>query len=520
MISHLLTIFLPVLSLFLGFLLFIAIRYKGFVEEDHLGEPRLTSPAFKLVKNVIVKSFLSLELILILLSVYTLSFTVDHVSTYAHTSQAIEVPHKYSTLMVKRGFVPLDVINEITERYIILYQVFGGVELDNETYYIIIIECGIDHLHREDDELLHIMNSYCAYLNNGYVIVDYDSNINLKDVSSLFVGVKLFKADLSRLVDIEFAPGLYAVHSIGTIGGLSLRIEQHDRLLLAPMMTEVLDIIRDKRYDIQTIVIDYDSRIYSENNSEVGELLDVFDYIVVNENGRAIIMSGSYIPTSQTIIGIVLSFIISMILIYAVGGGFIEKIIVMGKDLFVLGVTKELFTSSVVLGILITMFLSALPLIILCSIGLAGGIAVLNFVISTIGFVTLTSYKLRTNIGKTPHLGFITSYSYVIDTYVPPEDLISCFRELLKEEDFFMLNEIEKVEEKNTHVVRLELIYKKALSTIASVEVFIDRIDRGAKYTIITDVWSLEDLSSKTISTIYRMALSKFVGGVMSCLEG
>lgn len=520
MLDHVFTVFLPTFTLFVSFLVFIVLKYKGFVEEDHLGELKLTSPAFKLIKNVIVKSFLSIEVILILLSVYILSFTVSYTSTYAYTSQVIDVIPQYSMLMVKRNLVPLDVIAKFTTRYIALYQVFKGVEIGNETYYIIMVKCSIDYANEKEIMLLDKLIKYCKYLDDGYIVADTASTISGEALSSILTdaNVNIVKISLNELIDVELAPGLYAVHSIGTIGGLSLKIEQPDKLLLIPISTRILDTVCGRECDVQTIVLDYSYTIPSKDYLET--FLNVFDYVVINENGKATILSNNYVPTPKTILSLILSFVISMILIYAVGGGFIEKVISMGKDLFVLGVTKELFTSVVILGTMITVFLSSLPLVALYWTRYVDSVAILNFIISAIGFVTLTSYRLKADIGKALHLGLITSYNYVTDVYIMPDDLVKCLKEVLREEDFFLLSEIERMKEEKYHVIRLELIYKKALSTIASVEVLIDRINHGAKYTIITDVWSLEDMPGETISSIQRLALSKVVGGVISCLEG
>jgi len=113
----------------------------------------------------------------------------------------------------------------------------------------------------------------------------------------------------------------------------------------------------------------------------------------------------------------------------------------------------------------------------------------------------------------------LNNYSYVVDTYVSPSVLTECLKDVLKEDDFFYISEIESIKE-NLWVIRIELIYKKALSTLASVEIYIDKVDHGVEYTIAVDVWSMEDLPREIINSIQRLALAKIVGGVEECLEG
>ncbi|MEM4849140.1 MAG: hypothetical protein QXM55_05855, partial [Ignisphaera sp.] len=97
--------------------------------------------------------------------------------------------------------------------------------------------------------------------------------------------------------------------------------------------------------------------------------------------------------------------------------------------------------------------------------------------------------------------------------------LVSCLRGILSEDDFFGISEIEGLKEKNLQIIRIELIYKRALSTLASVEIYIDRIDNNFRYSVFVDVWSMEDSTREFLSSIQRLALSKIVGGVISCIE-
>ncbi|MEM3980128.1 MAG: hypothetical protein QXF79_02595, partial [Ignisphaera sp.] len=146
-------------------------------------------------------------------------------------------------------------------------------------------------------------------------------------------------------------------------------------------------------------------------------------------------------------------------------------------------------------------------------------IAVLNYIISVVSFVVITSRRLKTIVGESLYPGFVDSYSYVINIYTPLDKLVSCLRGILSEDDFFGISEIEGLKEKNLQIIRIELIYKRALSTLASVEIYIDRIDNNFRYSVFVDVWSMEDSTREFLLSIQRLALSKIVGGVISCIE-
>lgn len=511
-------ILLPIIIIFTSIIVFILTKYKGFTEEDHLSEIKLVSPAFKLIKNIISKAFLSPEITLILLTMYTLSFTVACTSTFSYTSQVLDigVGYNYNALLVKKGSVPFETISSILHNFIIVYQVFKGLVADNDIYYVLIIKCNIDN-YRNRSELLQELSRFCKYLSFNYVIAHSDSNINETTILNMLKKpFNLVKVNLSRIANLELAPGVYFVHSVGTIGGLSLRIENIDKILLIPMLNNTLTILCPQECDTQTLVIGFDPiEQYQDNMSKI---LELFDYMILSAEGGVLVISKNLVPTVRTLLSMVLSFTISMIVIYAVGGGFIERIMNMYSNLYVLGITKNFFRSAVLLGMIITLFLTSIPLITISWIGYISSIALLNYFVSSTGFIVITSHRLRSaSKGAYPEL--VSGYSYTIDIITPMDKLISCLKNMLAKDDFFVVNEIEGIKEERFDIIRVELIYRKALSTLASVEIYMDKIDNSARYNIVVDVWSLEDSSLQFLSSVQRLALSKISGGVISCIE-
>lgn len=508
---------ISILTLYIGIIVYITLKYKGFVEEDILSEVKLISPAFKLIKNIVSRALLSIEIILILLTMYILSFTVAYTSTFSYSSQILDIKIEYNSLMVRKELVPIEVITSKLHYFIAEYQIFKGFNIGNNTYYVLIAKCVLPDNYEENSTLIVELNELCKYLSSNYVIVDDDSLLDKETISSfLNISLNLIKVDLTKLINLELAPGVYFVHSIGILGGLSLRIENPKELILLPMMNNILASFCPQECDIQTLVISFNSIEKFKINTD--EFLKIFDYIIINIDGKAIAISKSFTPTPKTILGIILSFFISMILMYSVGGGFIEKMLSVYNNLYVLGVTKNFFRSAILLGLMIAFLLTSLPLATLSWLGYVNGIALLNYFISSIGFIILTSNRFH-GTARLMYPGIIGGHTYVIDTFISMDKLVSCLREMLIDDDFFTVTEIEGIREERFNVVRVELIYKKALSTLASVEIYIDKVDSNVRYNIVVDVWSLEDSSPQSLSSIQRLALSKISGGVLTCIE-
>ncbi|MEM1844571.1 MAG: hypothetical protein QW311_02800, partial [Ignisphaera sp.] len=141
------------------------------------------------------------------------------------------------------------------------------------------------------------------------------------------------------------------------------------------------------------------------------------------------------------------------------------------------------------------------------------------YLISSITSTYIITSQLSSRIGKYKPQSISSTFSYIVDRYVPNNVLVECFKSFLINDDFFNIDEIESVVEESYYMIRIELIYRRALTTVSSVEIYVERIDHGVKYTVIVDVWSLEDLTNRTLSSIQRLALSKVVGGVISCIE-
>ncbi|MEM4502057.1 MAG: hypothetical protein QXV42_01245, partial [Ignisphaera sp.] len=113
-----LLVLLPPLVLFAVSLFVIAKKYRGYVEEDHLGEIRLVSPALKLVKNIVKKSFISVEMLLIFLTLYVSAFNSSYATTFIFSSYSLDIKTDFNLLAVSDTIVPTDILDKIGHKYV------------------------------------------------------------------------------------------------------------------------------------------------------------------------------------------------------------------------------------------------------------------------------------------------------------------------------------------------------------------------------------------------------------------
>ncbi|MEM2008796.1 MAG: hypothetical protein QXK50_06480 [Ignisphaera sp.] len=512
-----LLVLLPPLTLFAISLFIIAKKYQGFVEEDHLGEIRLVSPTLKLVKNIVKKSFISIEMLLIFLTLYVSAFNSSYATTFSFSSYSLNIEPNFSLLTVSDTIVPSDILDKIGHKYVAVVQVFTPLQIDGKDFYSLLTRCDIDYY--PNNELLTILLEYCV--NEGTVLIDRNSEVSEKSIIKLLgrYNITIAKASMTPLTDIELIPGVYVVHSIGTIGGLSLKIEDPEKLIIMPFTRSVIENICPRYCSLKTIIIGFDD--YNLYRDIFDDLVTEFNYVVLKEPTQfgVKVYSRTYVPTVKSIISLVISFMISVIMVYAVSGGLVEKLIDMGHTLFIEGITKELFIAIATLGILLTVTSMIFPILVVSSLGILKSLAIVTYLISSIASTYIITSQLSSRIGKYKPQSISSTFSYIVDKYVPNDVLVECLKSFLIDDDFFNIDEIESVVEENYYMIRIELIYRRALTTVSSVEIYVERIDHGVKYTTIVDVWSIEDLTTRTLSSIQRLALSKAVGGVISCIE-
>ncbi|MEM0372025.1 MAG: hypothetical protein QXW05_01685 [Ignisphaera sp.] len=513
-----LLVLLPPLVLFAVSLFVIAKKYRGYVEEDHLGEIRLVSPALKLVKNIVKKSFISVEMLLIFLTLYVSAFNSSYATTFSFSSYSLDIKTDFNLLAVSDTIVPTDILDKIGHKYVTVIQVFTPLQIDEKNFYVLLIRCSIDYYSNSNNRLFTILLDYCV--NEDTVLIDRNSGISEKSVTKLLGNnITITKVDMTPLINVELIPGVYVVHSIGTIGGLSLKIEDPEKLIIIPFTRITIENICSRYCSSKTVIIGFDD--YNVYRDIFDELVARFNYVVLKEPTQpgVRVYSRSYVPTVKSIISLVISFVISVIMVYTVSGGLVEKLIDMGHTLFIEGITKELFIAIATLGILLTVMSMFLPILILSSLGILKTLAIVTYLISSITSTYIITSQLSSRIGKYKPQNISSTFSYIVDRYVPNNVLVECFKSFLINDDFFNIDEIESVVEESYYMIRIELIYRRALTTVSSVEIYVERIDHGVKYTVIVDVWSVEDLTNRTLSSIQRLALSKVVGGVISCIE-
>lgn len=504
---------------FFSISLFIVVKkYRGFVEEDHLGEIKFVSPAMKLIKSIVKKSFISIEMILVFISLYILSLNSAYVSTFSFSTHSLSVQPFFTLLAESSELISLDIYDKIFyKNYVAIVQVFDVISVDGNEFYPLLIRCrNIDAINNLSLDLINIFSTYCVDENT--ILIDRSWNDMLESSMVNVLGrYNIAKTDIQKLIDLELIPGVYVVHSVGTIGGLTLRIEDPKKIIVMPLTENIIQYLcLEKKCNIKTIVLSFNYEHLDE--STINKFIDIFNYVVVKTNHEAVVYSRTYVPTLKSVVGMFLSFIISIIIVYAVSGGLVEKLINIGNVLFIEGITRDLFIAIVLLGIMISTLFTSIPILILFSLGLTNIIAIITYLTSSLGSTFIITSRLSGKISKYTVQSVANAFSYVVDKYISSDVLSNCLKSFLINDDFFHLDEIERVDGEH-YVVRIELVYRKALTTVASVEVYVDKVNHGVKYTVVVDVWSIEDLSSRTLTSIHRLALSKIIGGVMSCIE-
>ncbi|MCS7112207.1 MAG: hypothetical protein RMI45_05685, partial [Ignisphaera sp.] len=107
-------ILFPVTSVF-TVVLFIISRYKGYVEEEPIGEIRTISPALKIVKLIFSKTVGSIEILIILISLYFLTIMASSVASYAYSMNTVNLEGKPHLFDVAGVGNTIDVIGRIAQ---------------------------------------------------------------------------------------------------------------------------------------------------------------------------------------------------------------------------------------------------------------------------------------------------------------------------------------------------------------------------------------------------------------------
>jgi len=516
----------PILLLFIIIILVIN-RFKGYIEEELLGEIRIISPALKIVKLLFSKIINSVEIIIIFLSIYLLTIMASFTTSYTYSMKTINLDGEQYLFDVIGVSNTIDVIDKIrfTNYTITIIQVFNTITLNinNESLfsYPLLIECSnsVESISNTSKDIEMLMD-LCKFLENHKIILNIDLAKLLQEITIGNSRYNVIGMDIKPLLNIKFIPSLYIVHSIGSIGGTAIKLEDINKLAIFRFSRDNIEILCKDECNVKIVVLYIESKIKESSmlNNIINEYKNIFDYVIVRHNSVGTIYSNIFVPTYESLIGFLLLIIISVIILLLLSGGLIEKLTYIVSKLWSIGISKELYNASVIFTLIITFIFAGIPIAIGNYIGWLNSFGFLTYISISIISIAILSTQLtrRIHIAKPPQG---PSFTYITNNYMDVEKVKRCLTHSLQNDDLFYLNESEVLKNSKYFVLRLEMIYRRALSTIVSSEIYVDSYDNLWKYLIDIDIWSIEELSSRETKYITSLALSKIYGGLSLCLE-
>lgn len=519
----------PILMIFTVILLTMN-KYRGYVEEEPIREVRLVSPALKIVKLLFSKTISSIEIIIIVVSLYLLTIMASSIAFYTYSMKTVDLenrPYLFDVAGVSNTISTIDKV--LQSRYsIVIVQVYRALifSIGNETLmlYPLLIGCNKDVVLLDNTNMhIRMLLDLCAILEvDSVVVLNKDLSILIQEVSLRNVKYNfVVVADLKPLLDVELIPGVYILHSIGSIGGETIKLEDINRVALLKISKDNIDVLCKDGCDAKIISL-YIGGVHEKADgldSIIDEYKDIFDYIIVRHHNRGTIYSGTVIPTLESIVGLLILFLTSVILLLSISSGLIEKLGYMVDKLWSIGISKEVYWASSVLTLIIIFSITAIPIAISCYIGWLNPFGLIAYLMVSITTIIILSSQLTRKLGTVSNLPQRFNVTYMTESYVDVEKLRKCLAQSLHSDDFFHLSEIEVLENSKYFVLRLEMMYRRALSTIASSEIYVEGHDNLWKYMIEIDVWSIEEFTPREMRYIKSLALSKVYGGLTSCLE-
>ncbi len=522
-----LLILFPTLAIFTVVFLVMS-RYRGYVEEEPLGEIRTISPALKIIKLIFSKTITSIEIVIIVVSLYLLTIMASSIASYTYSMRTIDLegmPHIFDVAGVSNTIDDIDRV--IQARYtIVVIQMYRTLifNVSNKTlmFYPLLIGCNKDaELKDNISSYVKLLIDLCVALKtNNLIILNKNLGIPVQEIS-LPEGIKytIITLDLKPLLDLELIPGMYILHSIGSIGGETIKLEDVNRIALLRMTQGNIDILCKGKCDAKIIALYIDTKKSSSLNNTIDEYRNIFNHVIVRRYNTGMVYSNTFIPTPESIVGLLILFLISIVILLSLSGGLIEKLSYVVNKLLNIGISKELYGASSILTLTIIFSIAAVPIAISHYVGWLHSFGFVAYLIMSVATIFILSNQLTRKLNIVQHLPQRSSATYIAESYISVENLKKCLTQLLSNDDFFHLNEIEVLENSKYFVLRLEMVYRIALSTIASSEIYVESYDGLWRYVVEVDVWSIEEFTAREVRYITLLALSKIYGGLTSCLE-
>ncbi|ADM28727.1 hypothetical protein Igag_1934 [Ignisphaera aggregans DSM 17230] len=497
-------------------------RAEGSVEEEYIEQPKTVSPATKIIALILRKMITSIEAMLVAVSLCIMAIMSSLITSYMYTSTTIDMSgytNSYNFIGIANNINAIYNIRNIfnTSPLLIVVQLYEPITLRNTSImlYPLVLYCNPYSSQINSDWI----ERTCKLLQNGEYMMILNKNIYL-NTSSVYINNNTFKivySDIGYVTDIAIAPSIPLVHSIGSMGGTILKIENASMITIASIPIDRVESLCRNSCSVKIIALSHlnISNIYEDAKKYLG----LFDTVILRLNNHGYVYSNNVIPSPITVIGISIMILSSIIISLSVSGALIEKFVDIGRKLITIGITSEFYSASFIAGLVIFFAFWGIPITVLVSLGIVNTLSILSYIMMSIGNIALFFYvaipKLE-RIGK----GYSeATLSYITTSSIDLTSLKKCIVTNLESDEFFDLGEVELIEEKGVNIIRIELLYRRAIATLASIEIYIRRFNSTTNLNTIVDVWSLEELSGRVTQGLTQLVLSKMYGVLRTCTE-
>ena len=489
-------------------------------EEDKLREITYASPSIKIMAIIVRECINTIAFVIVLTVLITssliASFSVS--SELLTTVMDLDTTPFYSIVVIANDIESIEYMNKTLNSGIVVVQIFKYVDVvieeRNKSYHLLpmLILC------RNPASLPRNITTLCNAVARGWSVIDRHHQAH---TSILIKGIRfrVQSMDLKWITNVEIMPGHYIAHTLGVIGSSVIHVKDPEVLVILPLSMKLLRALCDDYCDLRVIMLDTGKY----NMDAIKYMISKFSIVGYTKDRELILTSGISIPSLQSLISITISIITSVLISVAASSGLIEKLRSLSLALIAQGVASTILRVSLGMGFftILTLFgliLTIFYIMFLTEIQAFAGLT--TYFISSITLSSVLTYRAI----KSRKMAVVNAYSegvfYTFEGTLEVESLSNCIRSMFVNDEFFVLNEFERLEVSgNKSLMRIELMYRHAMAVLVSIEIEISRRDNVWIFKLLPEVWSFEEIEKYRIDTIAALALSKANGGLRLCLE-
>ncbi len=480
-------------------------RAKGFeVEERGYRTPSLVSPSVEIVKLVARECIKCRATIVAIASFLTLSLLTASTVSYAALSTEITFRPsiEFSELGISKS-MSLDEVFETAKNFdLVALQIYSYIEIYNRSILPLALAC---------NARIPQLQDVCRCVAQNRIVVH--ETFPYPSISIANQSFDVCRLNLSELLSIEFLPGIYFVHSVGVVGTYSVKVSTPEQLIIIPLDRGIVAELCKETCVYKVLALNIVGRKGLEKFED-------FDIVAYPRNSKIVVMGRGFVPTMQCLVSIALSIAMSLILTLPLSSAFIERVRSLYTSLLLQGVSKDIVTIASGLGMWLTAIaFLPLDLAILLPMGtLSSTMGLITYVLAA----TMLSIYVSKTLSRQAPIAQPEILSFTASVVLPTkleelDNVVECLRRYVERDDFLELSEIEKLPLDGRKLVRIEMLYRRAMAVLVSVEIEFVQVEEGVEATLRVDVWSLEELDKRRTQSIALLGLSKIVGALRCC---